>query len=131
MQEVMTHQHPTASSTCSLREPGRPDKEVCPRQSDPLRTDGRCYYHGKVRDGLTGTSSFGVEPGLRGGVRRGERECRWEAWVDGQPHPEPPEANKEWRKRLTAYAGRRGLEVHRLTIDNHPHLQVLPRKAVA
>jgi hypothetical protein len=127
----MTHQHPTASSTCSLRDPKRPDVDLCAQRSSFFRTDGLCHYHGLVADGLTGTSSFGVAPGLRGGVRRGERECRWQVWVDGQPHPEPPEANKEWRKHLTAYASRRGLEVHRLLIDNRPHLQVLPREAVA
>lgn len=119
---------PTASSTCTLRDPGKPETQVCWECSSIFRTDGRCHYHGLIADGLTGPSPLGTASGLRGGMKPG---AQWQVWIDGEPRPEPPTANHQWRRRLTDYVTRRGYDVHRLTIAGQPYLQVLPREAGA
>lgn len=127
---------PTASDTCTLRDPDKPETAKCWERSSIFRTDGLCFFHGKVADGLTGSSPLGTRPGLRGGVSsyaaRKQRRARWTRYLDGAVH-EVPDATAEFRRNLDHAARNRqpSQSVSVWTDNGKTYVQSHPREAVA
>lgn len=103
---------PTASSTCTLRDPKRPAWQplaLCPgchaEQNVTYRTDGLGYYCGKRKDGLIGENGaesrrnprtvtlydskpVGYSRAIPGGMKSAGRPEKYpySQWFDDQPH---------------------------------------------
>lgn len=122
---------PTASDTCTLRDPGKPETAKCWERSSIFRTDGLCFYHGQVHDGKCSTSPLGAEPGLRGGVKKFPGGKAWDALFDGKPHPAPPNVGESFRRSACKAADRRNLQFRSWTENGQVFLQTHPREAVA
>lgn len=122
---------PTASDTCTLRDPARPGRQLCDQRSSYFRIDGLCHYHGQVADGKCGTSPFGSEPGLRGGVRKFPGGNAWDALFDGEVHPVPPNVGDSFRRSACKAATQRNLQFRSWTENGQVYLQAHPRQAVA
>lgn len=125
---------PTANSTCTLRDPGKPETAKCSERSSIFRTDGLCFFHGKVADGLTGTSPLGTKPGLRGGMTanaaRQESRRRWAGFLDGAVHEVPGDPDV-FRRNANQAARTRQLSVQVWTDNGKTYVQSHPRQAVA
>lgn len=125
---------PTASDTCTLRDPGKPETAKCWERSSIFRTDGLCHYHGLVADGKCSTSPFGSRAGLRGGVSeyvaRNQRKARWAGFLDGAVHEVPGDPDV-FRRNANQAARTRQLSVQVWTADGKTWIQSHPRQAVA
>lgn len=125
---------PTASDTCSLRDPGKPETAKCWERSSIFRTDGLCHYHGLVTDGRCSTSQFGSRAGLRGGMTanaaRQESRRRWAGFLDGAVHEVPGDPDV-FRRNANQAARTRQLSVQVWTDNGKTYVQSHPREAVA
>jgi hypothetical protein len=125
---------PTASDTCTLRDPARPETVKCWERSSIFRTDGLCGFHGKVKDGLCGSSPLGTSPGLRGGMTanaaRKQRRARWTQYLDGAVHEVPGDPDM-FRRNANQAARTRQLSVQVWTEAGKTYIQSHPREAVA
>lgn len=128
---------PTANSTCTLRDPAKPETPKCWERSSAFRTDGLCGFHGKAKDGLCGHSPLGTRSGLRGGAAerqpstrpaRMKRRREYALLLDGAVHEISVEKD---RQGLVNAARARRLSVRVWTDNGKTYVQSHPRPAVA